>query len=219
MRFLVSKIINNNYTINLLLVMSMTQMFSLFKFFYIPLIKDGNLNFSLITIGSMILNILFIVLLIRLIIKDLKDIKDDNFFSFNLFGYTIITIVTLYILKGLIEKDPNQTLLNILKSGEYTYNIIFNKLFYIVDICIISLIYIFRLNEKTFSILLNLLVYKICFLLSIYMMSISYINIHNSIYKEDNGNAFILDSYSCNETYTKANLFFIETLECPLIKK
>lgn len=216
MRFLVSKIINNNYTINLLLIISMTQMFSLFKFFYMPLIKEGDFNFSLITIGSMGLNILFIILLIRLIIKDLKD---DSFFSFNLFGYTIITIVTLYILKDLIEKDPNQTLLNILKSGDYIYNIIFNKLFYIVDICIISLIYIFRLNKKTFSILLNLLVYKICFLLSIYMMSISYINIHNSIYKEDNGNAFILDSYSCNETYTKANLFFIETLDCPLRKK
>lgn len=210
---LLNNIINNKYIINFLLIISMTQMFSVFKIFYIPFeIEKINLSF----IGSIITSILFIILFLIIIIKDLNTNK-DNLFKVEYIGYLLITIITIYILEGLIEKEPAETLVKILNNKEYIYNIILNRNFYIIDIVLIFSIYLLRFKDKFRLFFLNILVYKLCFLLSLYLMSISYINFNNSIYK--NSDKEYINSYNCKNTYTETEyLFLIKNSNCSIKK-
>lgn len=213
----IKKLVNNTYIVHAIFIISLTQSLSFIKLFWLGgFIKDGSLGEFLTIMGTVAVSIIALLSVICLSMEDdgkeKKTKKEHILYSaMYLIGTVIMLGLVIYVTGG----KPDETIVLISTNTSYIYDIIFNKTLYIIDIGLILAIYMSRKLYKIWNFLLQVLVFKILFMIGIYFSIVAYINIANGMI-DRSPNAYIPTHLLCQDTYVKSkNIFFVENVDCP----
>ena len=213
----IRSLVNKTYIIHAIFILSMTQSFALVKIFWLGgFIHDGSFSEFAAIIGSVIISVIALLCFICLIALEHDGKKrtiKDHIIQNSL--YLIATVIIISIVNSVIDRSPEQLIWDIATNTSYIYDIVFNKVLYIIDMVLICAIYMTRKFYKIWNFLLEVLIFKVMFMVGVYFATISYLNIYNSLI-DKNPNAFIPTTFYCQDTYVNVtNVFLIENKDCP----
>jgi len=214
----IRNLVNKTYIVHAILIISMTQMFSFMKIFWIGgFVKDGSLGEFLTILGTIAVSIIALLAILCLTLeKDGNVVNTKKDHCIRSLFYLVITIILMWILYGIVGNDPLSTMFAINTHTDNIYNIVFNKTLYIIDMVLILAIYAFRKLYKLWDFLLQVLVFKVTFMIGIYLSIVSIVNISNAG-MDRNTNSYIPVTMFCEKTYVETtNLFFFKNVDCPL---
>lgn len=213
----IRNLVNKTYIVHAISVLSLTQSFAFLKLFWLGLfIKDGTLNEFLMIMWTVTVSIIALLSIICLSMEsdDNKKMSYREHLTQYLV-YLIGTIIMVFILHLITGGNPYETVIQISNNTSHIYDIIFNKTLYIIDMILIMAIYMSRKVYKIWNFLLQVLVFKIIFMIGIYLSFLSYINIFNGMV-DISPNAYLSTSFFCKDNYVKStNIFFVENVDCP----
>lgn len=213
----IKQLVNNTYIVHAIFILSLTQSLSFIKLFWLGgFIKDGSLGEFLTIMGTVAVSIISLISVICLSMEDDgkgKKTKKEHIL------YSVMYLIGTFIMLGLLicvtGGKPDETIILISTNTSYIYDIIFNKTLYIIDMVLILAIYMSRKIYKIWNFLLQVLMFKIMFMIGIYFAFVSYLNIANGMI-DRSPNAYIPTHLLCQDTYVKSkNLFFVENVDCP----
>lgn len=213
----IKQLVNNTYIVHAIFILSLTQSLSFIKLFWLGgFIKDGSLGEFLTIMGTVSVSIISLISVICLSMEDDgkgKKTKKEHIL------YSVMYLIGTFIMLGLLicvtGGKPDETVILISTNTSHIYDIIFNKTLYIIDMVLILAIYMSRKLHKIWDFLLQVLVFKIMFMIGIYFAFVSYLNIANGMI-DRSPNAYIPTHLLCQDTYVKSkNLFFVENVDCP----
>lgn len=213
----IRSLVNKTYIIHAIFILSMTQSFAVIKIFWLGgFIHDGSFSEFAAIIGSVVISVIALLCFICLITLEHDGKKrtiKDHIIQNSL--YLIATVIIISIVNSVIDRSPEQLIFDISTNTSNIYDIVFNKVLYIIDMVLICAIYMTRKFYKIWNFLLEVLIFKVMFMVGVYFATISYLNIYSSLI-DKNPNAFMPTSFSCQDTYVKVtNVFFIENKDCP----
>lgn len=213
----IKQLVNNTYIVHAIFILSLTQSLSFIKLFWLGgFIKDGSLGEFLTIMGTVAVSIISLISVICLSMEDDgkgKKTKKEHIL------YSVMYLIGTFIMLGLLicvtGGKPDETIILISTNTSYIYDIIFNKTLYIIDMVLILAIYMSRKLYKIWNFLLQVLMFKIMFMIGIYFAFVTYLNIANGMI-DRSPNAYIPTHLLCQDTYVKSkNLFFLENVDCP----
>lgn len=209
-------LVNKTYIIHAICILSLTQSFAFLKLFWLGLfIKEGTLNEFLIILGTAGVSVIALISIICLSMEsdDEKKLSCREHLTQYLV-YLIGSLIMVFILYRITGGNPYETIVKIANNTSHIYDIIFNKTLYIIDIILIMAIYMSRKIYKIWNFLLQVLVFKIIFMIGIYFSFLSYINIFNGMV-DRSPSAYVPTTFFCKDTYVKStNIFFVENINC-----
>lgn len=217
MKETIRNLVNKTYIIHAIFIISMTQSLAFSKLFWLSgFIHDGSFAELAAIMGSVAVSVIALLAFICLTMEK-DDSKKMNYKGhfFKCGIYLIGTIILISIVNSIIDQTPEQFISNITTNTSYIYDIVFNKTLYMIDMVLIGAIYMTRKFYKIWDFLLQVLVFKIMFMIGIYFAVISYLNVYNNVI-DRNPNAFVPTTFFCKDTYVNVtNIFFLENKVCP----
>jgi hypothetical protein len=213
----IRSLVNNTYIVHAILILSMTQSLSLIKLFWLGgFIKDGSFVEFLTIMWTVLVSIMAIVAVICLSMEDDgkgKKTKKEHLLCSLM--YLVAIGIMMWLIYCITGGKPDETVMLISTNTSHIYDIIFNKTLYIIDMILILAIYMSRKLYKIWYFLLQVLVFKIMFMIGIYFAFVSYLNIFNGMV-DRSPSAYLPVSFLCQDTYVKStNIFFVENVDCP----
>lgn len=217
MKETIRNLVNKTYIIHAIFIISMTQSIAFAKLFWLSgFIHDGSFGEFAAIMGSVAVSVIALLAFICLTME--KDDSKKMNYKGHLFKcslYLIGTIILISIVNSIIDRTPEQFIWDISTNTSHIYDVVFNKTLYIIDMLLVGAIYITRKLYKIWNFLLQVLVFKMMFMIGIYLAAISYLNIYNTMI-DKNPNAFLPTTFFCKDTYVETyNIFFIKNTDCP----
>lgn len=217
MKETIRNLVNKTYIIHAIFIISMTQSIGFAKLFWLGgFIHDGSFSEFAAIMGSVVVSLVALLAFICLTMEK-DDSKKTNYKGHLLKCslYLIGTIILISIVNSIIDRTPEQFMWDITTNTSHIYDVVFNKTLYIIDMALIGAIYMTRKLYKIWNFLLQVLVFKIMFMIGIYLATISYLNVYNDMI-DRNSNAFLPTTFFCKDTYVNVtNIFFVENVDCP----
>lgn len=213
----IRNLVNKTYIIHAIFIISMTQSLAFIKLFWLGgFIHDGSFSEFAAIIGSVVISVIALLCFICLTTLEHDGKKrtiKDHIIQSSL--YLIATVIIISIVNSVIDRSAEQLIVDISTNTSHIYDIVFNKVLYIIDMVLICAIYMTRKLYKIWNFLLEALIFKVMFMVGVYFATLSYLNIYNSLI-DKNPNAFMPTSFFCQDTYVNVtNVFFIENKDCP----
>lgn len=217
MKETIRNLVNKTYIIHAIFIISMTQSIAFAKLFWLSgFIHDGSFGEFAAIMGSVAVSVIALLAFICLTME--KDDSKKMNYKGHLFKcslYLIGTIILISIVNSIIDRTPEQFIWDISTNTSHIYDVIFNKTLYIIDMVLIGAIYMTRKLYKIWNFLLQVLVFKMMFMIGIYFAAISYLNVYNGMI-DRNSSAFVPTTFFCKDTYVNVtNIFFLENKACP----
>lgn len=213
----IRNLVNNTYIVHAIMIISMTQIFSFMKVFWMGgFVQDGSLGDFLTILGTIGVSVIGLLCFLCLTLEDNKSGLNLNTSDWihNVF-YLTITGILVWILYGIVGDDPFRTMFAITTHTDNIYNIVFNKTLYMIDMVLILAIYACRKLYKLWDFLLKILVFKTCFMIGIYLSIVAFVNLANSGTMRET-DSFIPANVFCQKTYVETtNIFFFKNVDCP----
>lgn len=217
MKETIRNLVNKTYIIHAIFIISMTQSIGFAKLFWLSgFIHDGSFSEFAAIMGSVAVSVIALLAFLCLTMEK-DDSKKTNYKGHLLKCslYLIGTIILISIVNSIIGRTPEQFMWDITTNTSHIYDVVFNKTLYIIDMALIGAIYMTRKLYKIWNFLLQVLVFKIMFMIGIYLATISYLNVYNGMI-DRNSNAFLPTTFFCKDTYVNVkNIFFLENKACP----